>query len=355
MALFRFRNVVIDAMAFQSTGTEVTSSQIEDRLAPLFEALKLPFGTLERLSGVVTRNWWPVQQAPSLGAIGAAREALEKSTVPLDKIGMVMSCSVCRDHFEPATACHVHRGLELPSTTMAFDISNACLGFSNGLLMGCQMIESGAMDAVLVVTGENPGVVIENTTRKLLANPTGFTREEFISLLPTFTLGCGAAAFVLCHEKIGSGQRARLCGAAAFSESEYDQLCRGNTDFAVLEEPIIPAIMHTEASTLITAASHLARVSWNALSNLLGWTSEELKAVFPHQIGKQANSAFYENMGVDYAKVFGIYAKFGNMVSAALPAAMVLGNKELSLNPGDKSVTVGFGSGLNSIFFGVQH
>jgi len=354
MALFRFHSVAIEAWAFQATGSVVSSAEIEDKLAPVFEHLRIPSGTLERLSGVNTRRWWPISQAPSVGAAAAAKEALDNSGVPLEKIGMLISCSVCRDHFEPATACHVHRSLGLPSTTVAFDVTNACLGFSNGLILASQLVESGALEAVLVVTGENPGLVIDNTTKLLLDNPGRFTRDEFISFLPTFTLGCGAAAFLVCHEKLLRERRPRIRGSVAFTQSEHDQLCRGNVDFAVLEDNPIPPIMHTQASTLISAAVNLARTSWQELSRLLEWTADEMAAFFPHQIGKQVNNSFFEFMGVATDKDVKVYPEYGNMVSAALPAAVVLGAKTLSLPPGSKACTLGFGSGLNSIFLGIE-
>jgi len=44
---------------------------------------------------------------------------------------------------EPATATVVHHALGLPSTATIFDISNACLGFVNGMVTLANMIEWG--------------------------------------------------------------------------------------------------------------------------------------------------------------------------------------------------------------------
>lgn len=64
-------------------------------------------------------------------------------------------------------------------------------------------------------------------------------------------------------------------------------------------------------------------------------------------------------MGLDIEKEFTIYRKYGNLVSAALPTALALGidqrtSEEKTLNKKDKILLTAFGSGLNSIFIGME-
>ena len=51
---------------------------------------------------------------------------------------------------------------------MAFDISNACLGFLNGILVASNMIELGQIKTALIVTGENSGPLYHKTIPSLL-------------------------------------------------------------------------------------------------------------------------------------------------------------------------------------------
>ncbi len=46
---------------------------------------------------------------------------------------------------EPATAAGVHHALGLSPTAMFLDVSNACLGLLNGMLLLAEGIEAGAI------------------------------------------------------------------------------------------------------------------------------------------------------------------------------------------------------------------
>ena len=92
--------------------------------------------------------------------------------------------SVSRDMMEPATASFVHRSLDLPASCLLFDISNACLGFLDGMVMLANMIELGQVRAGIIVAGETAEDLINSTLRHLLAD-TGLTRK---SIKPLFCL-----------------------------------------------------------------------------------------------------------------------------------------------------------------------
>ena len=97
-----------------------------------------------------------------------------------------------------ATALLVHGNLELPETSYAMDICNACIGFSNGLLTLAGLIESGVVKAGVVVSGETVTRIMDSSMKMLLNDPT-VTREKLLKNLPTFTLGSGGVAWVLSH------------------------------------------------------------------------------------------------------------------------------------------------------------
>jgi 3-oxoacyl-[acyl-carrier-protein] synthase-3 len=359
MAGFKFKNVRIESWDFFAPEAIVSSDELEDRLAPVLSRMGIAPGTLDKLSGVSERRSWPRGYAPSVGAAEVAKKLLDASSFDRDRIGAIVSCSVCRDHFEPATACRVHRTLSLKDTAFAFDITNACLGFADGLLTVGSMIESGAIEAGLIVSAENPTLVIENTIAEILRREHTITREEFLTFLPTLTLGCGAAAMLLCHERAlpaVSNNRPRLVGGLALTASQHVDLCYGNTDFAICDPNVIEPVMHAEASILIKAAAELGEKGWKMAADFFGWRTTDIKFAFPHQIGRQAGAAFFERMGISFDKIINIYHKFGNMVSVSFPAAFCLGLKEdrAPLGKGDRAAFLSFGSGLNSVFLGLE-
>jgi 3-oxoacyl-[acyl-carrier-protein] synthase III len=349
---FRFQHVRIDAFALNTPPFEVTSNEMEERIAPLYERLKIPFGTLEKLTAIKTRYFWKSDTMPSDVATVAASKALEKISFPREHISALFSCSVTRDYFEPATACLIHRNLGLGEVSLALDISNACIGFSDGLLMMGNLIESGIVKAGIVVSGESVSRLVDNNIA-LLRDNTDITRDELLQLLPTLTLGSGAVAYVLAHDSV-SPQGHKFLGGAVRSATQYNDLCAGNADHAVADAGNLSALMRTESSKIIAAAGKLGGRLWPEASELLGWKRDDIDHIFCHQVGKQVNEAFYREMGLDMSKEFTIYQKHGNLVSAAVPTALALGAEEKPLKKGEKVLCTAFGSGLNCVFLGIE-
>lgn len=352
MTVFRFKNVCIEGMGNFFPTEELSSAALEDSVAPVYQRLGIPFGTLERLTGVSNRRWWPASEPPSKVGTQAALIAIEDSGFEKEDIKALFSCSVSRDYFEPATGCLIHNNLGLGEDGIALDISNACLGFSDGMFFLANLIETGVVKAGIVVSGESIGRVV-NSARDVMLRDPNITREQTIKLLPSFTLGCGAAAFVLCHESI-SKKKHKLLGGATRSATVHSDLCIGNVDIAVRESLDVIPVMETESSKLIGSAALLGQRAWKEASEVLGWTREDVDHIFCHQVGRQVNEAFYNIIGLDYAKEFTIYKEFGNLVSAAVPTALALGVKEKGIKKGEKIVLTGFGSGLNAMFTGIE-
>ena len=348
MTVFRFSSVYLDSYSLVLPEQEVTSAEIEDSLAPLYERLEIPHGTLEKLSGVRARRLWDRKYPPSKGATSAVMAALEKSSVTVDQLQALVSCSVTRDYFEPSTACLVARNIGLPETALATDVCNACIGFSNGILHVANLIESGVIKAGVVVSGESIGSILEATRSKLLNSP-DMTRQQLLKLLPSFTLGCGAAACVLVHKDIAKTSH-RLVGASVRCGSQFSDLCVGDKDYCILQEQGLDPIMHTESSKIIPAAAELGSRAWADLAPAIGWNSEMVNHIFCHGVGKQVNKAFYDTMGLQVEKEFYVYQNLGNLVSASMPAAFFTGVEEKPVKSGETVLCTAFGSGLNAIF-----
>ncbi len=349
---FRFENVRIDSFATNMPSKAITSAEIEARLAPVFKRLKIPTGTFEKLTGIKTRYFWDETVSPSQIGTVAALKALEKSSIKPDQIQALFNCSITRDYFEPATSCLIHDQLGIPESTLVLDISNACLGFMNGMMVMGNMIESGIIKAGILVSGEVFYKPAEYCIKHILAKE-DITRDELIKLLPTLTLGSGAVSYILAHKDLTPSTHKIVAGVAK-SATTHNDLCSGNGDYCHFHTGDFDPVMTTESSKLILEASRLGGRAWKQLSEVIGWSREDVDHVFCHQVGRQVNEAFYREMGLDYAKEFTIYERYGNLASAALPSALAIGAEEKGLKQGDKLVMTGFGSGLNALFLGIE-
>ncbi|NLF25156.1 MAG: 3-oxoacyl-ACP synthase III, partial [Deltaproteobacteria bacterium] len=345
------KHVCIESYALELAPNEVSSSEIEDRLAPLYEKLHVPFGTLARLSGIKSRHFYDRDVTPSQVATNVARLALDRAGFGSEHVGALFNCSVTRDYFEPATAVLVHRNLGLSEDTMAMDISNACIGFSNGMMVLASMIESGVTKAGVIVSGETL-TGITDCSMKRLVEEDHIDREALLKTLPTFTLGSGAAAMVLCHDSIATKGH-KIVGAAARSASQFNDLCKGNADFCFFHNGDFNPLMETDSHPLMAAASKLGARTWQDASEVLGWSAADIDHIFCHQVGRQVNEGFYKTMGLPMDKEHTVYQSYGNMVSAAMPSALITHAEDNVLQKGQKVLLTAFGSGLNAIFTGL--
>jgi 3-oxoacyl-[acyl-carrier-protein] synthase III len=352
MSIFNFKSVRIESFAVNLPPIKVTSAELEARIAKLYQGMGIPKGTLEKLTGVKARHFWQEDVSPSQVATVAAHRALEQIGFDRSLIQAVFSCSITRDYFEPATACLVHHELGLPDTGLVFDISNACIGFMNGLVVLGNLIESGVVKAGLVVSGECNTRPVEHLT-KYLESLDEISRDELLKLLPTLTLGSGAVAYVLSHESIASSSH-RMIGAAGKAATEHCKLCAGNGDFFHFQKEGFNPIMTTEANKLITSAAKVGGRTFKEFAEKVGWQRDDIDHIFCHQVGKPINEAFYRELGLDMAKEFTIYRDYGNQTSAALPSALVIGSQEKQMKAGEKVMMLGFGSGINAMFIGIE-
>ena len=94
----RFSNVFLESIGYELAPNVVDSSDLEDRLAPVYEKLHFQPGQLEALTGIRERRYWDPGFRMSTGAIAAGRKALAKTAVQANDIGMLIYAGVCRDN-----------------------------------------------------------------------------------------------------------------------------------------------------------------------------------------------------------------------------------------------------------------
>ncbi len=352
MPAFLFKHVHIQAYTAIIPPDRVSTSELEDQMAETYHRLGLPKGVIETLSGIKTRHFFDISVNPSDVATEAGHLALEQLPFPRDKIGAVLNCSVTRDYFEPATACLVHSNLGLSKEALVMDISNACIGVMDGMLLLGNLIDSGVIEAGLLISGETVSRVVMNTLKAIIQNRK-LTRQELLSFIPAFTLGDGAVAIVLCHERLATTSH-KLIGALTQIDSKSHDFCKGSEDVCI-RSGVQGALMQTEPAKLIKKALDIFIANYPKFIKLVEWEDSQIDHIIAHQVGKKGNRCkeFYSQRNIDPLKEYIIYEKFGNMVSCALPTSLVLADREKKLKSGDKIMLVAFGSGINCIEAGI--
>lgn len=346
----RFENVCLESIGYELPPKVVSSYELENRLEPLYDRLNLPKGRLELMTGIKERRFWTNGAKPSDVAIKAAEKAISASGVSKGKFGAIFHASVCRDFLEPATANIEHHRLGLPPQTMVFDISNACLGVLNGMVMLANMIELGQMEAGVIVAGEMGEKLIESTINSLL-NDSSATRQSIKPAFASLTIGSGAVAVVLTHKNISSTGH-RILGGTARCSTESSHLCTSDVDLG-FGNGASPQ-METDAEGLLKAGCKLAEETWGEFKKELGWSGDDLTKTFTHQVGSAHRKALYEALNLDMEKDYSTLKFLGNVGSVSLPITLALGMEEGTLSKGDNVGLLGIGSGLNCLMLGLE-
>ncbi len=347
----RYKNVNLEGLACHLPENVVTSGDLEQRLAPIYDRLKLPYGRLEMMSGIKERRFWDKGVFPSQVASKAGEKVIQASGIDRKEIGCLINASVCRDFLEPATASLVHNSLKLQPDTLVFDISNACLGVLNGMVHVANMIELGQIRAGLIVAGENGGPLVDTTINNLLGRP-DLTRNDIKSSFASLTIGSAAVGVLLVHKDLSKSNHS-LLGGFGRAATQFNDLCRGNDETGAGSETWSP-LMNTDAETMMHEGCKLAGDTWDAAKKVLGWTSDDVSHVFCHQVGQMHRKLLYETLGLDPAKDFSTLEILGNSGAASLPSTLAFGVEKGCLKPGDKAALLGIGSGLNSLMLGVE-
>jgi 3-oxoacyl-[acyl-carrier-protein] synthase-3 len=339
----RYLNTCIESLAVALPDEIWTSAEIEERLRPLYERLKLPAGRLELMTGIRERRMWPAGTRSSDASAAAGRAVLAKSGVRAGQVELFIHAAVSRDMLEPATASFAHRKIGLPATAQIFDVSNACLGFLNSLTIAAGMIEAGHIRCAMIVAGENGRPLVEQTLRTLLEQP--LSRNEIKPYFANLTIGSGAVGAIVCHRSLVKTHPHRLLGGVARAATQHSDLCRGDTYGTE------SLAMQTDSEQLLLAGVALASDTWNEFTSLHG---ADFNRFICHQVGSVHRRKLYETLRLDLAKDFSTFETLGNTGSVALPATLATAVEAGAVREGDRIGLLGIGSGLNCLMLALE-
>ncbi len=344
----RYRNVYIESIGFELAPVVVSSVDLEERLAPVYQALHVPKGQLVELTGIEERRWWEAGTPLSFGAIRAGKKALAASSVQPKDLDVLIYAGVCRENFEPATACRVAHGVGTSPRAALFDISNACLGVLNGMVEVANRIELGQIRAGMVVSCETAREINEIMLDRLLRRK---EMEFFKVALTTFTGGSGAVA-VLLSDGSFSGKRRRFLGGVCETEPQFYDLCRWSVEE---EAPMLfKPMMRTDSVGVMKNGSELGVRTWKSFLQTMEWRPEQMDKVICHQVGSKHRQTMLGLLQIPLEKDFSSYPFLGNMGTVALPLTAALAEERGFLQEGDRVAWLGIGSGLNCMMLGVE-
>ena len=355
----RYQNVCLESLGYALPAEILTSEEIENRLAPLYERLKLPQGRLELMSGIRQRRLWPRGMRPSEQSVVSGGRAIEAAGIDPKLIGALVHGSVCRDYLEPATACSVHDRLDLSEDCLVYDVSNACLGLLNGLAQVANMIELGQIRAGLVVGTEDSRQLLESTI-DALSRDTTLTRQSVKPAFASLTIGSASAAILLVHKEISRSGNELAC-VVTRAHTHHHDLCQGGHKADGGGSAIL---MQTDSERLLQEGIATGVATFEKFVSDCGWSpsgeqvssgaADPIDKTICHQVGGAHRKWMLQSLGLSPDRDYSTFPWLGNTGSAALPVTLALAAESGFVTAGDRVALLGIGSGINCLMAGVQ-
>lgn len=282
-------------------------------------------------------------------ACQAAEKLLAELGWEKDTIDLLLFCSPDRDHILPDTACIIHGKLGLPKSTMAFDMTLGCTGWTYAMTTACSLLESGNFKRALVLVGNHATYecAYEDKTAYPLFSDTGVaTAIEFDTEAPAIYCQLGTD---------GKGYKAIIVpdGGARNGVSE---------DSLILKEygPNIKRNRLQMEMDGMEVFSFAMKTAPNSVTELLEYCKVDKESIdyfFFHQANFYMVKKIIKKLKINPDKAPFSMLNYGNTGASSIPFTMITEKAEELRNNKLTNVGCSFGVGLSwaSLKFETDH
>ncbi|AJD02355.1 3-oxoacyl-(acyl carrier protein) synthase III [Campylobacter lari] len=261
----------------------------------------------------------------------------------LDKntIDAIVVITQTPDFFIPATACYLHGRLDLPQTTLAFDINQSCAGFVYGLYTLFSMIENGGCKRILMVCGDTSSRGGNKTIREKNKHKTIIGGDGLSVSLLEYTQEKTQSFFELGSD--GKGLKYLFIPFGAYKTPkphEFDE-----PEWYENE----PKEAYMNGLEIFNFATQKEPEAFESILEYAKCKKEDLDYIFLHQANKSIVDTIIKKLKLDPLKAPNdTITKYGNVNGATIPAT-ICDTLNTIANPLSKKLKVelgGFGAGL---------
>ncbi|TBR37922.1 ketoacyl-ACP synthase III [Marinomonas agarivorans] len=283
---------------------------------------------LNEVCGIDERRVASAEETPSVLAIKAAEIALNNSGVSPVEIDAVIFCGISRDWIEPSVAHKVQHELGC-TNAISFDVTSACHGFMNGILIADNLIQASNTNNVLVVTGETLTDMTFDYMKQL-----NNKEIPLKNVLGTFTIGDAGAAMVLTPKE---NPNVGFQYFNFYTEAKHADLCK----FSLRQQGGYEGqmVMGKICSLIVNLHKSLIEQTYRKLN----WQSTDINHLICHQAGKKPHIRMANMAKVPLEKAPISYKSYGNIITATIPANLY----GIDFKKDDKILLAGSGSGAS--------
>jgi 3-oxoacyl-[acyl-carrier-protein] synthase-3 len=263
----------------------------------------------------------------------AAKVAIARSGIAMEKIDFIVFATVSPDWFFPGGGVFVQEKLGLP-TIGALDVRTQCTGFLYGLSVAEAYVKGGFYDHVLVIGSE-----VQSTGLDLS------TAGRDISVI----FGDGAGAAVVGPAEPGKGILSSHLHAEGKYAKELMLEAPASIEHPRLSHEMLDAGRHYPKMNGRYVFTHAVRRFPEVIREALaanGLSMGDLSLVIPHQANLRITQAVAAALQVPGEKVFSNVEKYGNTTAASIPIALDECIEQGKIREGDLVCLAAFGSGF---------
>ena len=275
-------------------GTNTTATWIKDRL------------------GIEERRTVENQTVSDLATL-AAKSALQSARLDKEEIDMIIVATSSPEKISPATACTVHKNLDIKKNRPCLDLNAVCAGFVFALHMAAPLISCGTYKNVMIIGSETYSKITDWSHRNCVF------------------FGDGAGALVLGESKKGW----------VTSQINSNGSGTGSTGFTCP----LDGKYTTNPREVWDAATSLLPGSIESILKVSGVSKEDVDIFIPHQASVHMLLNIAKQVGLDEKKLKKVMHKYANIAGASIPIALDDAFSRGEVKAGNKILLSAIGSG----------
>lgn len=302
----------------------VPNSWFEERLETSDEWVRTRTGIRERR---FAESW----EQTSDYAVAAGREALERSGLMPDQIGLVVVATSVPDMRIPATANFVVQRLGLKQA-FAYDISAACCGFLFALATADAQLQAGLAGHALVIGADLYSSILDMEDRSTCVL---FGDGAGAAVIGRSTPGSGVLRSWLHSDGANTG----ILGCRGGGTADRSLMAaQGNENYRIhMEGSLVFRLAVQGCCSAIREVLRVAKIS-----------ARDIDRIVPHQANLRIIRKIASTFDYPMDRVEVNLDRYGNTAAASIPMALHEAAAAGRVSPGDLILLVAAGAGFNS-------
>jgi len=269
-----------------------------------------------------------------LNAIG---QALQGAEIRANEIDLLIYCGVGRGFLEPAMAYFVASKLEI--SCECFDVTDACMSWVRALHIVDHFLAGSRYSNAMIINAEFN--IYESGYPELMKID---SLQKWQYTFPAFTIGEAATATVLTKSDDVWNFHFR-------SLPKHVGLCtiplNGYRDYV---SPETSDLGLNGVNKFMCFGEELSRTASRAMTRFIKETYPDpqgFKKWFPHTATARPYAHAAQRLGLNGKVYTSVFPKYGNLVSASIPAALWMAAQENELHRGDRIVLCPISAGMS--------